>query len=265
VATETSTPTTTATATVTPTATATATATATPTLTATPTATATPGILFDYQCYEVDDSTIGPIFGLAVEDRFGAGTIDLDAGKRVKRLCNPATVGGEDTTPPDVPDHLVGYVITDHTPQFTAVGSQKVVNAFGTIVVKVVRPVLFLVPSAKSLQGPPQPITPAIDHFQCYTVKGAKTRRSHVTVTDQFGTIALDVKRPARLCTAVDKLGEGILDSFANLLCYTVRPAKGTNAFRGPEGAVFVDNQFGPDTLAVNHGRELCIQSLVNP
>lgn len=266
-ATETATPTETVTVTPTPTATPTVTVTptATATVTATPTPVATPGVLFDYQCYEVDDSSIGPIVGLSVSDRFGSGSVDLNAGKRVKRLCNPADVDSDATTPPDVPDHLVGYVISARTPQFTPVTKQTVVNVFGTIVVKVVRPVLLLVPGAKSLDAPPQPITPAIDHFQCYTVKGAKARHFNISVLDQFGSLRLDVKRPSRLCTAVDKLGEGILDSFANLLCYTVKPSAGVKAFHGPTGPVYVDNQFGPDTLEVNHGRELCIHSLVNP
>lgn len=253
------------TATVTPIGTATATATPTATATETPTPSSTPGIVPDFQCYEVDDSGVGPITDVSVTDRFGSGIVDLDAGKPVKRLCNPAAVGAQATAPPEDPDHLVGYVISQRTPKFAPVGGQTVVNAFGTIVVKVVRPVVLLVPSAKSLEAPPPQITPAIDHFQCYTVKGAKARVSHVTVVDQFGTMTLDVKRPSRLCTAVDKRGEGILDPFANLLCYTVRPAKGTNAFRGPTGPVYVANQFGPDTLAVNHGRELCLHSLVNP
>jgi hypothetical protein len=86
-----------------------------------------------------------------------------------------------------------------------------------------------------------------------------------VSLVDQFGSMMLDVKRPLRLCTAVDKRGEGILDPDANLVCYVVKASKGSPIFRGIDGPVFVANQFGSDTLEVNHLRELCIPSVVNP
>jgi hypothetical protein len=95
-------------------------------------------------------------------------------------------------------------------------------------------------------------------------VKGARTRVAGLEVVDQFGTLRVDVKKPARLCTAVDKRGEGIIDPAANLMCYTVRTSKGAPTFRGPSGSVYVDNQFGADAFVVNHARELCVPSLVN-
>jgi hypothetical protein len=253
------------TATTTPTVTTTPTQTATPVLTPTPVVTATPaGVLTDFHCYEVDRSTIGPITGLDLVDRFGSAIVDLAAGKRVKRLCNPAFVNSESTSAPTIPDHLVGYVISQRMPRFAPITGQTVANQFGTVVLTIVRPILLLVPSAKSLVGPTPAIDPAIDHFQCYAVKGGKMRVSGLTVVDQFGTLTIDLKRPTRLCTAVDKRGEGILDANANLLCYNVRPPKNTPVFRGPPGSVFVANQFGPDTLVVNHARELCVRSSVN-
>ena len=265
-----STATVTDTPTVTPTETATSTPTPTPTVTSTstpgtPTATPTPaGVTVDFQCYEVDHSTAPPITGVGVVDRFGAATIDLAAGKRVRRLCNPALVDSDSATPPSVPDHLVGYVISRRTPLFTRVTGRTVVNRFGAVVITVVRPILLMVPSAKDLSAPPVPLDdPVIDHFQCYTVKGGRFRKSGVKVLDQFGTMTFDLKRATRLCTAVDKRNEGVIDQSANFLCYSVRPTKGAATFRGPEDSVFVANQFGNTTLLVNHGRELCVRSSI--
>ncbi len=269
---ETATPTETPTDTPTPTETATVTATPTaaaseaPTPTATPTtsATPTPGPIFGFQCYEVDASTVGPITDLDVTDRYGSSAIDLTASKRVKRLCNPASIANPSDIGPQDSDHLVGYVITDRIPPFIPTGPQTIVNPFGTITVKVKRPLMLMVPSGKSLIGPPAaPNPPDIDHFQCYGIKGGRTRVAGVSLVDQFGTMTLDVKRPLRLCTAVDKRGEGVLDPDANLLCYVVKPARGSRVFRGIDGPVYIANQFGPDTLEVNHLRELCVPSQV--
>lgn len=255
----------TATATRTPTPTRTAVPTATPTTTATttPTPVQTPDVFSsNFQCYEVDRTLVAPILGVSVVDRFGAATVDLANSTPVKRLCNPAGVGDAFVWPAD---HLVGYVISARTPRFTPVPNLTVVNAFGTNTLTVVRPSLLMVPSNKSLAGPPPPLTtPILDHFQCYIVRNARARRAKITVTDQFGSLTLDVKRPSRLCTAVDKRGEGILDAAANLLCYEVRTSAGTRRFTGPKTAVYVDNQFGPDTLKVTRPTELCLPSVVS-
>ncbi len=239
----------------------------TPSDTPTPTASPTPDAsVLDFQCYEIDHSTAPPITGVSVVDRFGSATIDLDSSKRVKRLCNPAITGANGTTPPTVPDHLVGYVISQRTPPFSQVFDQTIVNQFGTTVVRVVRPVLLLVPSAKSLSAPPPPLDePLIDHFLCYAVRGGHPHLPNMHVVDQFGATTYKVMRASRLCTAVDKGGEGVLDPQANLLCYDERTAPGLPVFHGTSGPAFVANPFGSNTLTVNRPRELCVPSSVNP
>ncbi|MEB2285190.1 MAG: hypothetical protein OZ922_10990 [Myxococcales bacterium] len=265
--TPTDTPTATLTATPTATATSTATATPTPTETATPTPTPerTPDTYASHvQCYEVDRTTMAPIFGVSVVDRFGAATVDLANTTRVKRLCNPAAVNGAPL--PAVPDHLAGYVISARNPRFAPVANVQVENAlFPATTLTIVRPVLLMVPSAKSLTGAPLPLDePSLDHFQCYKVRNARARHQRLTITDQFGTQTLDVKRPAHLCTVVDKRNEGILHPDDNLLCYAVRTSSGNRRFTGPGGPVYIDNQFGPDTLKVTRPTELCVPSIVN-
>ena len=214
-------------------------------------------------CYEIESERFIEIAGVSLNDEFGSGTVEL---RRAKRLCNPADKNDEDPTAPSDPDHLSGYVIKQTAPQFIPVPALQVTNQFGSITVDVVRPDMILVPSAKSLSAPPPPLTnPAIDHFKCYKIKGARFRVPGITVDDQFGTLRVDLKKPIRLCAAADKNGEGIQDPTAHLLCYKARISSGFPRFRGPGVPVYIDNQFGPDTIDVRHERELCVPSTVNP
>ncbi len=267
--TETLTPTLTATPTATRTGTATSTPTATVTIvlpTATPTPLRTPGIFFgSFQCYEIDRATLPAVTDLPVEDRYGASVIDVGGRGKVKRLCNPASVNGQDPGAADDLNHLVGYVVTNRTPRAGRVPGQVVTNQLGTTVLTVLRPLALMVPSAKSLDGPTTPLDPAgIDHYQCYAVGSAgKTRTAGLTIVDQFGTKTLDVKRPSRLCVAVDKRDEGVMDPNAALMCYQIRTSAGAVPFRGPDGPVYVANQFGSDTLLVTRPTELCVPSTV--
>jgi len=255
-ATETATPAPTLTPTETAIETATETATPTPTLTPTETPTQTPVPLNHFQCYEVHAPT-RLITGVSLEDQFGPSTVEL---KKPKRLCNPADKNGEDPTAPDDPDHLTGYKMKQTSPKFARVNGVTVRNQFGTIVVDVVKPDLVLVPSAKSLVGPPPPLAaPVIEHFKCYKVKGARVEAS-VTVRDQFTTQRLDVKKPLKLCVPADKNGEGIFDASQNLMCYKVRAASAADRFTGA-GTVFVNNQFGDDAFGVYRPTELCVPS----
>jgi hypothetical protein len=266
-------------ATGTPAATATPIVTATPVLTATPlptvtlvlaTQTPTPvstpgGFSPAFQCYEIDRATLAEIEDLPVEDRYGVSLIDLAGRGKVKRLCNPASINGQNAGAPGDPNHLVGYVVNDRDPRNPRIPDQQVTDQFGTLNLTALRPISFLVPSAKSLVGPPAPIDPApIDHYQCYAVGNAgKARVDDIAVVDQFGTKTLDVKRASRLCVAADKRGEGVIDQNAALMCYEVRASSGTPAFRGVDGDVFVANQFGPDRLMVTRTTELCVQATV--
>ncbi len=212
----------------------------------------------------VDKSVGVPILNLPIVDRFGPATINLNWRKQVKRLCNPIIFGDERGAFSSDADHLVGYIITNRTPPFTQLLNQQVTNEFGTFTIRVVRPIVFLVPSNKSVQAPPPPLTsPTIDHFTCYRTRGGRFFRAHVPVLDQFGSWSYDLLRVDRLCVAANKNGEGFIDPNAALLCYKARTSKSTIAFHGLN-PVFVDNQFGPDTLRVTHPRELCVPSTVS-
>ena len=232
----------------------------TPTPTASPTVAPTPTFSLDhFQCYEVHP---GPFRGFpaSLADQFGASTV---AVRQPRRLCNPASKNGENPAAPAHPDHLAGYLLRQRSPKFHTIRDVEVVNQFGTIHVDLVRPEQLLVPTAKNPTLPPPPLVPSIDHFKCYRVKGAKFRRSGVTITDQFGSIVVDIKRPRRLCVPASKNNEPIINGVDHLMCYQVRLAA-SSTFSAP-GRVFVNNQFGPTVFDVFRPTELCVPSLKNP
>ncbi len=216
-----------------------------------------PPPLRHFQCYEMPREPFTEIPGVSAVDQFGPSTVTV---VRPKRLCNPADKNGEDPTAVQDVNHLTGYIIKQTTPHFLPIANVQITNQFGTVVATLTKPDVLLVPTAKSLTGPPGPL-PArvIDHFKCYKVAKAKQRVSGVGVDDQFGHIGLDVKKPFRLCAPVDKNGEGILDPSQHLLCYKIRQTS-LPFFRG-KSPIFIDNQFEASQVSVDHLRELCLPS----
>jgi hypothetical protein len=194
---------------------------------------------------------------VSLADAIGPSTITI---KRAKRLCAPADKNGEDPTAPADAEHLTYYTLKQATPRFAKIRGVAVTNQFGTLMVDVVKPDRMLVPTAKSLTGTPPPLAVPIDHFKCYRVRG-KFRAMGLGVTDQFGGITVDLKKPLHLCLAANKNGEGVLDPNTHLLCYQVRITSGTSFH--PQPTVFTDNQFGPDTFDLFGPRDLCVASTV--
>jgi hypothetical protein len=210
-----------------------------------------------FQCYQTPRGAFPVINGVSVVDQFGPSTVRVI---RPKRLCNPANKNGEDPTAPDDINHLAGYVIKQTSPPPQRVGNIQVTNQFGTLVLEIAKAEYLLVPTAKSLTGPPGPLpSRVVDHFKCYKIHGAKQRVSGLTIVDQFGTIGLDILKPLRLCAPADKNGEGILDPNTHLLCYKIRQTS-VPFFRGIN-PVFIDNQFQVTQTEVDHLRELCVPS----
>ncbi len=264
--TPTPTPTLTPTPTPTPTTTATPTPTITPTRTATftpsPTTTATPvPIGRHYECFEVSREAFTNINGISVVDRFGASTVNA---YRQKRFCAPADKNGEDPGAPNEPIHLLGYAIKQTAPVTLPVRNVLVTNQFGTILVDLLRPDLLMVPTNKSLVAPvanPPPLPGTVDHFKCYSIsRAAKFSAKGIDVTDQFGSRINDIKKPTRLCVAANKNNEGIVNPAAELLCYQAKSPTRPR-FVGP-APIFINNQFGPDSIALTRLTELCVPSV---
>jgi len=210
-------------------------------------------------CYEVDQVNVPRRTGVAIADELGGGIFDV---RRMKRLCTPVDKNGEDPNAPLEPEHLTGYEIRQTDGRFPTVRDQTVINQFGTQTIDIGRPVLLLVPTAKSLVGPPAPLAPPIDHYQCRRVRGSRTRVSGLDLIDQLDTYVADVKRPYRLCSPADKNGSGIQDPASHLLCYRIRTNPTRPAIAGP---LYINNQFDELDIAVTGTRELCLPTTLVP
>jgi hypothetical protein len=250
----------------------------TPTPTATPTPTVVPtlGSLDHFTCYKAG-ATRGSIKfleiqfppGLLLTDQFGASTV---AVKKPRFLCAPTDKNNENPGAELHSEHLQGYQIKSlFKPGFpTNITVIDQLNPAG-LRVDAKKQSHLLVPTVKSLTGPapvPTPGTFAVDHFECYKVRVASKTPKFVPVlalpvTDQFGTMTVDVKKPKFLCNPVDKSGEGITDPVTHLMCYQVKQVDAMK-FAKIKG-VYVNNQFGPEQLDVKKPSELCIPALTNP
>ncbi len=213
-----------------------------------------PGGLNHFLCYEIHGRSVREDVSL-VDDVFGATTGSVG---RPKRLCAPADKNDEDSTAPGDPDHLIAYRLDRTEPSLTDRRRVEVTNQFGTLSVRLAGADMLLVPSAKSTALPPQAYVPQIDHFKCYRIQSAHFRRSDIKVDDQFGSIMVDIKRPRRLCVAVDKKSEGRIDPSALLLCYAVR-SRSASPFAGKVSTL---NQFEAGSFDVYGPRELCVPPL---
>jgi hypothetical protein len=221
--------------------------------------------LDDFQCYRIGRSRgalpFAPLSGVQLDDGFGSGLFGVT---RAKHLCLPADKSGEGIV--DQVTHLEAYRIRGGTSVRRTV---RVVNQLGSLSLDTVKPDLLLVPTAKSLVGPPAPPDPLnhnVDHFQCYRVRVTRgtprlARDLQVTVADQFTSppVAYGVRNPRHLCNPVDKNGEGIKNPTRRLLCYRLHlPAQPRHVQRT---SVFLANQFGPETVDTVKEYEFCVPS----
>jgi hypothetical protein len=205
-----------------------------------------------YQCYEIHR----PNFHETVEltDAIGASTVSV---KRAKRICAPADLNGTDPTAPLDPGHLTYYTLKQSTPYTRA--TADVTNEFGTVTVTLAKPDRLLVPTAKSLVAPPGPLAPSIDHYKCYRLSTARTRASGLAVTDQFGSITVDVKRPLHVCLAASLDGSPIPVPGASLACYLIRGTRPA----APPPLIYTHDTFGPDQYGFFGPRDFCVPSSI--
>jgi len=249
----------------------------TPTLT--PTETPTPPVptptaaLDHFTCYKAG-ATSGSIKfpgipnppGLPLTDQFGPTLVEV---KKPKYLCAPTDKNNEDPGADLHTEHLKGYQIKNFLkPPFPT--NITVVDQFnpGGIKVDAKKQSHLLVPTVKNLlTPPPTPGAFTVDHFQCYKVSVTSGTPKFVPVLalpikDQFGNMTVDVKKPKFLCNPVDKNGEnpGADLHTDHLLCYQVKQVDLVRFVK--KVGVFVNNQFGPETLDVKKPSELCVPAL---
>ena len=214
-----------------------------------------------------------PIPNILLADEFEpAAHFDV---KKPKHLCTPANKNNEGVL--DAVTHLKSYQIKAVTgsPRFLKRPGNKMANQLAphpVLFLDAIKPDLLLVPTAKSLSSPPgQPGPNTVNHYKCYKARVTSgtppfPKGVQVTVADQFRTTAgtFDVKKPKHLCTPVSKNGEPVPNSDAYLVCYLAKPAKGVPK-HVPVTPVYVNNQFGPETLKTVKEDELCIPSVKIP
>jgi hypothetical protein len=162
--------------------------------------------------------------------------------------------------------HFLGFKIAASQPSNTV----AVTNQFGTATLVTKSPNELLVPSWKSLTGPPNqtPNTPpGEDHYTCYPVKYAKgspkyVAPSQVQVQDEFPPGALTtvtVGSLQDLCAPTEKiLPTGLTFPINNpslfYVCFKVSKTPIINP-------VFDENQFGTGTVTVKATKWLCLPS----
>jgi hypothetical protein len=213
-----------------------------------------------FQCYGARVSFGGADVDLV--DRFGTYAGSLD---KLSDVCAPATIDGDDGVAAEQADgeaHLARYPMKVRG-NGSDTRNQRMVNQFGTFMLDVGKPVALLVPTAKSLDGPPSPLGAFVAHFTCHRVKPSRgTPRfagADVTIETQFETTTIDLRKPRTLCAPTDKNGEnpGAEDGRDHLLCFQVKGRRGIG-----RPAVFLNNQFGEQSGRMRgHRHEFCVPS----
>ena len=226
------------------------------------------GCLDDFLCYKEKKAGEHVVFGgVSLADMYETGLFDVEVRKH---LCTPADKNGEGLLDPDT--HLRGYLIRPPSggSSFVKHLGESFSNQLGPVTLDIVRRNELLVPTLKSLSGSPgqpDPGAPNYEHFKCYKARRPRTEPFftpvNVTVADQFinPAISFTVVKPTRVCTPVDKNGEGIVNGSRHLVCYKVRPLATITV----PAQVFVNNQFGPETVVLKKPDELCIPSVKLP
>jgi hypothetical protein len=201
-------------------------------------------------------------------DQFEVGTYD---NKKPKSVCPPVNKNGEGILDPLA--HYKRYLVKlpiglpKHERQTVLMQDQ-----YGDHILQTIKTDSLLVPTAKSLTSPPQPLTSDHDHYKCYKVKEVKKRCTGDLVTkcktdtdcepvggicdlgfpagvfadldDQFMVNRAEVKKPKLLCTPVSKDGATVVNSTDHLVAYLIKAP-----LRIEVAGVFLDNQFGLEAM----------------
>jgi hypothetical protein len=84
-------------------------------------------------------------------------------------------------------------------------------------------------------------------------------------VADQFQTRIYDVKKPKLLCTPVNENFEGFQRPLANLMCFSVKTAKGQQKTVPVVGRIVTANQLGTGSLDLLKEDLLCVPATRTP
>jgi hypothetical protein len=174
---------------------------------------------------------------LEVIDKF-ANPVQKTVDGRVYEIADPFT-------------HLVWYRFTGSAPS----RSVDIHNQFGHQTLQVTNPTHLLVAAAKNDECPD---VRERFHFKCYDATGPDPNQI-VRLEDQFHQGCCDaeivnVGRPVKFCTPVDKNGEGIENERDHLTCYRIDPQNPVDL------PIQIQDQFGPfGPLTVRQNKYLCV------
>src|SRR5712664_3629885 len=190
---------------------------------------------------------------VTLTDQFGTALV---AVKRPRLLCNPASNDGSTINTPTA--HLKGYDI-ESSADFQE-RLVEVTNKYGTETLQVDERAILAEPASKAPAGQtPGPVPITLNNFECYSVEGKARRPAPTaTLTDQFGTGTVAIRRPVLLCNPAKKNNEGIgpvAGGPAHLVCYDITPRDKVNL------VVETRDQFGTETLRVKQPKLLCVPS----
>ncbi|MEW6271003.1 MAG: hypothetical protein AB1689_17100, partial [Thermodesulfobacteriota bacterium] len=226
-----------------------------------------------FACYRSSSSkgapAFAPLLGVPVADRFAGGLVDV---RKPQALCMPADVAGDDPEAPSHPDKLASHQmrVRSATPSGEPLTDVEVVNRFGSVRVNLRKAERLSAPTAVSTVAPPgAPLPPDPDHLTCYKVAPAPGTPKFlpilgVPVRDQLGTLTVDLRRPARLCTPADVNGldPGAPGHALQLLCYQAKTSSGTPRFV-KRSNVFTGNGLGSAQVDLLALAEVCVPSTI--
>ncbi len=205
--------------------------------------------------------------GISLTDALETGSFDA---KKQSGLCVPADISPDGITDPDTRQVPYKLKPSPGEPKHVSVGSIVVSDSLGIHTFDTKKPELLLVPATLRLasSGPaPDPLTTM--HYKCYRVKQTKGTpkfvHGQVTALDEFEARVYDVFAPRRLCYAVDKNGEGILEPDAVMTCYRARRGPGESNHERIENLIHTTDQFGTLQLDTKKVQDICIPGTIIP
>lgn len=210
----------------------------------------------------------------SLDDRFGARTF---AVTKIAAICNPADRDRAGISNPAV--HLESFAIkaSRGTPKFVKVDVGTAdVFASRTLTITAPATLLDVTPFALGATPPAafgsDPTSdPAVNRFACYKAKLAKGSPKFAppaspTVLDDLLPSArqLVVKKVTKVCEPVDEDGAtpDAATRTATLVCYAVKPAKGSPKFVKTTVALNAATFAAPHVLVASAPSELCVPAV---
>ena len=219
-----------------------------------------------FVCYKsktTPGTTPVALANVELSDAFAPGTYEP---KKLKTLCTPGDEAGGEIDDPNT--HLKAYQIKGlkHAP----IRSIAVTDRFGSLTLDAKKIDQLLGPALTELGMPAVPPVGALDSFACYKIKtSSKTPRFakgvQATVSDRFEDRTYDLKKPERLCVAVDRNGGGLLNPADAMICYKAKRAKDQPKHTAVKALIHTADDFGSDQIDTQTEASFCVPASLGP